>query len=633
MSESIIVGVIISIVLIVLAMWLKNNIQPGDAKLVNELRKELDEKRDIAAQVPLLEKNIENLTAEKEGESRKNGELAKELNSKDVSLAEASKDKGELEKDLREAKEEYEISEREKESLEEQFEEKKIQITKHLSTIERREFEAKEIASEKQRDNTASSAEIDRLKTELVEQKNETRSINVKYSELSEKHAGVSKEKVKAEADASSQQKIIDRLKEEIEEKEKEYAELREQYDEMIESNSVIRSEKASLEADLGAQEKNNKKLKEDFEEQGKKLELKLGEIMQQALDTKIKKFDDTSVKGLSELLKPFRENLETFKKKVEEQQENSVERFASLSKEIEHVTKIGIGIGEEAQNLTKALKGKKQTQGSWGEMILESVLEHSGLLKGKHYETQTSYRDGEGNIKRPDVVIKLPQERTIIVDSKVSLNDYEKFIRAETEEESNIAAKAMIAALRNHIDTLATKDYTEYKTGTLQYVFMFIPIEGAFSTAVQIDPTLYEYALQKKIAIVNPSTLTVSLRTIYLYWQSEQSSGLAIKLFEEAGKLYDKMDGFTKSFKKIGVQLQTVNKTYDDAHKKLSEGTGNVLGRVENLRALGARTKGKLKDSIEFQSVELDMDSVEVEMVDDPELIEVIPNESDVNK
>lgn len=633
MSESIIVGIIVSIVFIVLFIWLKSNIQPGDAKLVNELRKELDEKRETAAQVPLLEKNIENLAEEKESESRRNGELAKELSTKEVTLAESNKDKHELEKDLREAKEELAASENEKTSLEEQLEEKKTLVTKHLSTIEKREFEAKEIASEKERDNKAFSAEIERLKSELIEQKNETREISQKYSSLNDTHTEVSKQKVKAEADASSQQKIIDRLKEEIKEKEKENDTLREQYDETIEANSVIRSEKASLEADLGAQEKNNKKLKEDFEEQGKKLELKLGEIMQQALDNKIKKFDDTSVKGLSELLKPFRENLETFKKKVEEQQENSVERFASLSKEIEHVTKIGIGIGEEAHNLTKALKGKKQTQGSWGEMILESVLEHSGLLKGKHYETQTSYRDGEGNIKRPDVVINLPQERTIIVDSKVSLNDYEKYIRAETEEESTIAGKAMIAALRSHIDTLSTKDYTEYKIGTLQYVFMFIPIEGAFSTAVQIDPTLYEYALQKKIAIVNPSTLTVSLRTIYLYWQSEQSSGLAIKLFEEAGKLYDKMDGFTKSFKRIGTQLQTVNKTYDDAHKKLTEGTGNVLGRVENLKALGARTKGKLKDSIEFQSVELDMDSIEVEMAEDPELIEVMPNEDDLNK
>ena len=385
----------------------------------------------------------------------------------------------------------------------------------------------------------------------------------------------------------------------------------------LIETNSVLRSEKSKIEADLEAQEKNNQKLKDDFNEQSKRLELKLNEIMQNTLDSKIKKFDETSIKGLGDLLKPFKENLDTFKKKVEEQQESSIEKFASLSKEIEGVSKIGLSIGKEAENLATALKGKKQQQGSWGEMILESVLEHSGLLKDTHYETQSSYRDSEGNTKRPDVVIKLPQERTIIVDSKVSLNDYNQFIQAESEEEQNISKKAMVTAFKNHIDTLADKDYTEYKIGTLQYVFMFIPIEGAFSTAVQADPHLYEYALQKNIAIVNPSTLTVSLRTIYLYWQSEQSSTLAIKLFEEAGKLYDKMDNFAKSFKKIGTQLQTVNKTYDDAHKKLTEGTGNVLGRVEKLKHLGARTKGKLKDSIDFQAVELDMDDIEVTMLE----------------
>jgi len=200
---------------------------------------------------------------------------------------------------------------------------------------------------------------------------------------------------------------------------------------------------------------------------------------MQNNLDSKLKKFDETSLKSLDTILKPFKENIDSFKKKVEETQESSVKKFAELSKEIEQVTKAGMSISQEAQNLTTALKGKKQTQGSWGEMILESVLEYSGLLKNVHYYTQQSYKDEQGDTKRPDVIIKLPQERTMIIDSKVSLNDYDAYIRAESEEERGVAVSNMVASFKNHIDTLDSKDYAHYKIGTLQYVFMFVPIEG----------------------------------------------------------------------------------------------------------------------------------------------------------
>lgn len=370
----------------------------------------------------------------------------------------------------------------------------------------------------------------------------------------------------------------------------------------------------ARLEAELHAQKEGNIALKSDLDEQGKKLELKLNAIMEQHLEQKLQKLDTASTKSLETLLKPFKENLDTFKKSVESSQESSIKKFAELSKEIELVARAGMNISKEAENLTKALKGKKQAQGSWGEMILESVLEYSGLIKGVHYETQESYKDEEGRTKRPDVVIKLPQERTIIIDSKVSLNSYDEFIRAESEEEKRIASKALSLAFREHIDTLDSKDYAHYKQGTLQYVFMFVPIEGAFSMAIHEDPKLYEYALRKHIAIVNPSTLTVSLRTIYLYWQSEQSSTLASKLFEEAGKMYDKMVGFAESFKKVGNQLQTLNTSYENAQKQLSEGSGNLLGRVENLKRLGAKATKNLKDAkIEYQDFNTDIESLEM--------------------
>ena len=397
-----------------------------------------------------------------------------------------------------------------------------------------------------------------------------------------------------------------------LKEKTYELVDLRAKNEQLSSENLALNMQSAKLQAELNAQKEGNQKLKFDLEEQSKKLELKLNAIMEQHLEKKLQKLDETSTKSLETLLKPFKENLDNFKKSVENSQENSTKKFAELSKEIELVARAGMNISKEAENLTKALKGKKQSQGSWGEMILESVLEYSGLIKGVHYETQESYKDEEGRIKRPDVVIKLPQDRTIIIDSKVSLNSYDEFIRAESEEEKRIASKSLMQAFREHIDILDSKDYVHYKQGTLQYVFMFVPIEGAFSVAINEDPKLYEYALRKHIAIVNPSTLTVSLRTIYLYWQSEQSSTLATKLFDEAGKMYDKMVGFAESFKRVGTQLQTLNNSYENAQKQLTEGTGNILGRVENLKRLGAKATKNLKDAkLEYQDFNTDIEEV----------------------
>ncbi len=381
---------------------------------------------------------------------------------------------------------------------------------------------------------------------------------------------------------------------------------------------SDFRAKNSQLEAQLAAQKEGNEKLKEDFEGQGKKLEMKVNEIMQQLLETKLKKFDDSSMKSLENLLKPFKENLDIFKQKVENSQEHSTKKFAELSKEIEQITKMSLDIGKEARSLTEALKGKKQTQGRWGEMILESVLEFSGLVKGKHYETQESYRDDNGNIKRPDVIVKLPQDRTIIIDSKVSLNDYDRYVKAQDDAQREICAKAMVGAFKNHIKTLDSKDYTEYKSGTLQYIFMFVPIEGAFALAVQEDPSLYEYALDRHIAIVTPSTLTVSLRTIYLYWQSEQSTSNALKIFEVAGKLYDKMVGFTQNFDKIGTQLQTLNGSYENAKSQLATGGGNLMKRTEELKTLGAKTIKSLKNSkITYTDFD-DEEDVHVEFIEE---------------
>ena len=370
-----------------------------------------------------------------------------------------------------------------------------------------------------------------------------------------------------------------------------ELSDLKSQKDELFIQNSV-------LSAKLEANEQAAQKAKSDFELQNKNLEHRLNELLQNHFDKKLEKFDETSLKSIATLLNPFAQNLQNFQKQIEASQENNTKKFAELSKEIEFLAKAGMSITAEAQNLTQALKGKKQAQGSWGEMILESVLEYSGLQKGLHYETQENFKDEQNRFKRPDVVVKLPQEKSIIIDSKVSLVDYDEFIRADNENDRILCGKKVALAFKNHIDTLDSKEYSKLKNGTLQYVFMFVPIEGAFAVATQSDPRLYEYALKKNIVIANPSTLTVTLRTIYLYWQSEQSNTNAVKLFEEAGKLYDKMVIFSDNFVKIGTSITSLQGAFDNAEKQLRHGSGNILTRFENIKRLGARATKNLKDS-----------------------------------
>jgi len=373
MSENIIVGIIMSIVLIGLAIWLKKNIQPSEVKISEEMTKELKEKSDIAAQVPLLQLTIDELIIEKETQMGHNAESKKELTKKDILIAEANKNIEELQKDLREQLFNYiKKAREEKENLDIELEEKKNEIIKLHSIVEKKEYEILKVKTAKEMETEIATEKISLFTESLDKTKTELAESNIKSEKLFEIHNEIKREKTKFEADQEALNKVLKKLEEDIEIKNNDIHMYKKQYKEIIETNSIIQSEKSTLEANIAAQEKNNAKLKEDFEEQGKKLALKLGEIIQQALDSKIKKFDDTSVKGLTELLKPSRENPDTFKNKIEEKQESSVEKLASLSKEIEDVTKMEMSTGKEAENLTQALKGKKQTQGSWGEMILE---------------------------------------------------------------------------------------------------------------------------------------------------------------------------------------------------------------------------------------------------------------------
>lgn len=357
----------------------------------------------------------------------------------------------------------------------------------------------------------------------------------------------------------------------EIETKQKEQKEL-------LLENSELKSTIAALKERLTLQTEN-------FIEQKESLKKEIDIAMQKILQEKLKSFDENSKYALRELLEPFKNSIETFIKKIDENQKESIEKLARLSKEIELISQSGIAISKEANNLAKALKGEKQAQGRWGEMVLESILENSGLIKDVHYFVQNSFKDDNGATKRPDVIIKLPHDKTIIIDSKVSLVDYDAFIAKETQEEKDYCAKNLVTTIKNHINNLSSKNYNEYKIDTFEYIFMFIPIEGAYSIALHYDPSLYDYALKKKVVVVYPATLIVMLKTIWLYWQYQKADENAKKIIQEAAKIYDRFFAFHEEFIKFGSQIDKLQKSYLYLNSQISNSKNGLIERVKNLK------------------------------------------------
>ena len=313
-------------------------------------------------------------------------------------------------------------------------------------------------------------------------------------------------------------------------------------------------------------------------------------------LENKQKTFKHQSEEQLSQLLKPLGERLKDFQNRVETAySEESKERF-SLRNELKHLRDLNARMSQEAINLTNALKGESKTQGTWGEIVLERVLEKSGLVKGREYEVQLSLKSDEGRRYQPDVVVHLPEGKDIIVDSKVSLTAYERFCSAEDEAEQMLQAAAHVQSLRQHVKQLGEKDYQNLMgVRSLDFVLMFVPIEAAFSMALQSDDGLFGDAFDQNIIIVTPSTLLVTLRTIQNIWRYEHQSANAQEIANKAGSLYDKLVGFVGDLELVGARLASAQNAYDDAHKKLSSGRGNLLRRAESMRALGVSASKKL--------------------------------------
>jgi len=373
---------------------------------------------------------------------------------------------------------------------------------------------------------------------------------------------------------------------------------LEERLGQALNEKDTIRNEKDFLNSELVKRntefdnlDQKNREQKAEVEKLQEKFTKEFENLANRILDEKSTKFTKQNKESLEVLLNPLSEKIKVFEKRVEDSNKESGIRHAALRQQIIGLKELNEQMSKEATNLTKALKGDSKIQGNWGELVLERVLEKSGLEKDREYFVQNSFTTDDGKRVLPDVVLHLPDNKKMIIDSKVSLVAYERFVNAEEEELRPRFLKEHIASLRKHIDQLSAKNYQDiYHIESPDFVLLFVPIEPAFAIAINQDNNLYNWAFEKNIVIVTPSTLLATLRTIDSMWTNEKQQQNAIEIATQAGRLYDSFVRLSDDLLKVGAQMDTAKNTYAGAMKKLSEGKGNLVTRVEKLKKLGAK-------------------------------------------
>lgn len=363
---------------------------------------------------------------------------------------------------------------------------------------------------------------------------------------------------------------------------------------------SELQTNITRLETELANEQQNSKEKLAILEDAEKKLNLQFQALANRIFDEKSEKFGQVNRERVQSLLQPLQEQLRGFQKRVDDIQVNDIRERTSLKEEILHLRDLNQQINREATNLTRALRGDKKRQGNWGELVLERVLEKSGLRKDSEYSTQQSFRNQEHQLRKPDVILHLPDDKDIIIDSKVSLSAWEKYIVAEEEKEKSAYLAEHITNIRNHVKDLSTKDYSSLPgIITLDFVLLFIPIDSSFAVAADTDPNLFSDAYEQRIIIVTPTTLLATLQTIENLWRYEHQNRNAREIAERAGAIYDKLRGFLEDMDKVGKQLATCTTTYDSAMNKLARGKGNIISQAGRLTELGVKTKKKIPRSI----------------------------------
>lgn len=404
------------------------------------------------------------------------------------------------------------------------------------------------------------------------------------------------KQKAQLEADIRSAGERINERNENIQNLSQELKIEKSEHSETKEKLATVRANFEALEDKLQTQ-------KEELDELGKKLRTEFENIANNILETKTEKFTELNKKNISDILEPLGNNLREFKTKVEEvYDKESKERF-SLGEKVKELAQLNKVISEEAHNLTKALKGEAKTQGRWGEMILESILEKSGLVKGREYFIEQELldddgkplrSDSEGKKMRPDAMIKYPDNRSVIIDSKVSLNAFTRLIASTDAEEQKDELAAHLAAVKNHIISLSAKGYDDFDK-SLDFVMMFVPSEPAYIAAMQADPELWSFAYDKRILLLSPTNLITSLKLIVDLWKREYQNRNAIDIAERGSKLYDKFVGFLENLEDVGKNIARAQKSYDEAFGQLSTGRDNLVGQADKLKKLGVKVKKEL--------------------------------------
>tara|TARA_B100001939_G_scaffold342733_1_gene354277 strand:+ start:71 stop:1312 length:1242 start_codon:yes stop_codon:yes gene_type:complete len=370
--------------------------------------------------------------------------------------------------------------------------------------------------------------------------------------------------------------------------------------DELIQQIIYLKSELSAKEERIKILNEKIKEAQETKEEIEERLTKEFENLAHKILDLNSEKFKKQNKEQIDTLLSPLSEQIEKFKKKVEDTNEKGVERNAMLMQKIISLESLNNKLSQDALNLANALKGDSKTQGDWGESRLELLLEKSGLTNGVHFSTQAAYKDDEGKLKKPDFIINLPENKHLIIDSKVSLTAYVEYYNAEDELTEQKAIKRHLDSIKRHYMELSDKDYPNlYGINTPDHVLMFVPNEPALMLALNEDKNLYLNALEKNIVLVSASTLLATLSTVASIWKQEDQKRNALEIAKEGGLLYDKFEGFVQDLIKVGKSLKSSKDSYEDAMNKLTEGRGNIIKKIENLKDLGAKTKKSLPQNI----------------------------------
>ncbi len=425
---------------------------------------------------------------------------------------------------------------------------------------------------------------INELDQQLNEQKEKYEQMRVQWQQLTAEKAALENQ-IRNETERQAHiQSAFENVKAEHLAVQKELSELQQRIAELRSHNKYLLDK-------LDSQ-------RSEFEELRKQAQLEFQNLATKILEEKAQRFTQSNKENIDNLLKPLGENLDQFKKKVEETYDKESKQRFSLEEKVKELVEMNQRLSQEANNLASALKGQSKKQGNWGEVILESILEKSGLARNREYRIQVSVQNEDGKRLQPDVIVYLPESKTIVIDSKVSLVSYDRFCAAETQEEQELALKEHIASIYRHVDELGDKKY-DTVAGTMNFTMMFIPIEPAYLLAIQQDQDLWAYAYSKRVLLISPTNLITALKLVADLWKREQQSKNALEIAKQGEKLYDKIVGFLESMDDVGKHINKSQDSYQRALNQLRDGRGSVVKQAQKLKKLGLVSEKEIPDSV----------------------------------